>query len=127
VRFLLDTNVLVDHLRGKKLLDKKVIQLGSGVSIITKAELYYGLYKTNADTSEFDRLNMEFSWLSLEVFKLDEEIVNIFGLLKAYLGRKGMRLEDFDLLIASTAMVLNLILVTNNKKHFRRIPKLKLY
>jgi len=32
-----------------------------------------------------------------------------------------MLLDDFDLIIASCAMINNLTLVTNNTKHFKRI------
>ncbi len=33
---------------------------------------------------------------------------------------------DFDLLIASTALAENLILVTNNTRHYARIPGIRL-
>lgn len=40
--------------------------------------------------------------------------------------KSGNRLDDFDLIIASCAMVHNLTLVTNNLAHFKRIEGLKL-
>jgi tRNA(fMet)-specific endonuclease VapC len=46
--------------------------------------------------------------------------------LKAALDRKGERIEDFDLLIAATALNLNYVLVTNNTKHYKRIEGLQL-
>lgn len=49
-----------------------------------------------------------------------------FGELKAALQRSEMVLDDMDLLIASTALTHNLILVTNNEKHFQRIQGLDL-
>lgn len=33
---------------------------------------------------------------------------------------------DADILIAATALVHNLVLVTENRAHFQRIPKLRL-
>ncbi len=47
-------------------------------------------------------------------------------MLKASLKKTGMLLDDFDLIIASSAMTDNLTLVTNNTKHFSRIDGLKL-
>ncbi len=38
----------------------------------------------------------------------------------------GRRLDDFDLVIAATAMTLGYRLVTNNDKHFSRIEGLTL-
>ncbi len=38
----------------------------------------------------------------------------------------GMLIDDMDLLIASSALAHNLILVTNNEKHFKRIPGLEM-
>ena len=35
-------------------------------------------------------------------------------------------LDDFDLIIAACALTYNLILVTNNLKHFQRVDGLKL-
>ena len=35
-------------------------------------------------------------------------------------------MDDFDLVIAATALVLNYTLVTNNERHFRSIPGLRL-
>jgi tRNA(fMet)-specific endonuclease VapC len=51
-------------------------------------------------------------------------VMETFAGLKVDLERAGQRLDDFDLIIASTALVLNYRLVTNNEKHFKRIPGL---
>jgi tRNA(fMet)-specific endonuclease VapC len=45
--------------------------------------------------------------------------------MKAQLEKEGRRLDDMDLMIASTALASNLILVTNNAAHFERITGLK--
>ena len=41
--------------------------------------------------------------------------------MKMALDLKGEKIEDFDLLIAATALSLNYTLVTNNTKHYKRI------
>lgn len=49
-----------------------------------------------------------------------------YASLKAELSRKGRVIDDFDLIIAATALMLDYCLVTNNVKHFSRIPELRL-
>jgi len=47
-------------------------------------------------------------------------------MLKADLERKGTRLDDVDLMIASTAIAFNLVLITNNTSHMQRIPGIEI-
>ncbi len=49
-----------------------------------------------------------------------------FATVKNDLRKKGITIEDFDLMIAAQALAHNLILVTNNTKHFENIDGLKL-
>ncbi|MFW6116888.1 MAG: PIN domain-containing protein [bacterium] len=62
----------------------------------------------------------------LTVLTVGQEAASVFGQVKADLRRKGMLIEDLDLLIAATAKAHNLTLVTNNKAHFSRIAGLRL-
>jgi len=59
------------------------------------------------------------------VIEVSRAIMETFGSLKADLERRGRTVDDFDLVIASTALVLNYALVTNNERHFRYIPGLR--
>ena len=49
-----------------------------------------------------------------------------FADLQTDLPIKGKFISDFDLIIAATALSFNYILVTNNEKHFSRIPSLQI-
>lgn len=60
------------------------------------------------------------------IVPLRPSIMETFADLKSRLEMEGKRLDDFDLLIASTALALNYRLVTNNERHFRRIPGLEI-
>jgi tRNA(fMet)-specific endonuclease VapC len=62
----------------------------------------------------------------LPIFPLGEATLKRFGALKTQLRQSGQPLPDFDLLIASVALVENRILVTNNTRHYERIPGLQL-
>ncbi len=60
----------------------------------------------------------------LKILPFDEAAANRFGQLKADLKRQGKILLDADLMIAAIALTNQLVLVTNNVKHFERIPEL---
>jgi len=58
---------------------------------------------------------------------LNRAILERFGVLRGDLSRRGLTIGDFDLLIAATALHHDLTLVTRNRRHFSRIPSLRLY
>jgi len=87
-------------------------------------ELYYGAYKsqkTNANLAKVRRIEKAFDTIPVDFF-----ISETFGMIKSHLESQGTPLDDFDLIIAATALAHNLVLVTNNEKHFRRVDGLKL-
>ena len=51
--------------------------------------------------------------------------IDIFAQTKNSLRLEGLTIEDFDLLIAASALAWNLTLVTDNIKHFRYITNLE--
>lgn len=126
MKYILDTDVVIDHLRGKKPIGADVLA-DAVISIITLGELIHGANKSDESKGALSKLSREITKLGLKVENLDEQIIYEFGNIKAELELCGERLEDFDLLIAATAIVGGLTLVTRNLKHFRRINGLKLY
>jgi len=65
----------------------------------------------------------------IEIFPVidcSSSVMACFGLVKAQLSRQDITVDDFDLLIGSTAITLGYTLVTNKQKHFSKIPDLKL-
>lgn len=46
--------------------------------------------------------------------------------MKAELEAKGMRIDEFDLLIGATAVFNKMVMVTSNVKHFERIPEIQI-
>ncbi len=102
-------------------LDKKIALIGDEncfVSEITIAELKFGA----ENSSQIER-NLQ----TIAVFLSKIQILPIFGALDFYakekvrLRKQGTPSDDFDLLIASTAVTNNLIMVTNNVNHFYRV------
>ena len=63
---------------------------------------------------------------NLIVLSDSEESAKQFGKIKANLKSKGKIIEDFDILIASIAIVSHCVLITNNREHFERIDNLQM-
>ena len=125
-QYLLDTNICAYFLNGKFNLEEKIDEVGfenCWVSEITIAELKYGVAKsTHKDKNK----------KTLETFQSKFNILPIFAALdiyateKARLKTSGKILDDFDLLIGSTAIFNNLILVTKNVSDFDRLDRISI-
>jgi tRNA(fMet)-specific endonuclease VapC len=93
------------------------------MSIISRFEILRGLKSKNASTklAVFEKLSE-----TAIILPLQENTIQIASDIYADLRKRGLIIEDADILIAATALEHNLVLVTNNEKHFARIPGLKL-
>jgi len=126
--FFLDRfGLAVSHLKGipsvTAALDDR-LPAGVGLSIASVAELWEGvLYSRNPAKSQ---ANLERFLHVVEVLEMDQATCRKFGELRGMLRKQGMRIGDFDILIAATALQLDLTLLTNNRRHFERIPGLRI-
>lgn len=95
-----------------------------GMSSVVLAELYYGaaLLSNRAVL----RRNIEEFASGLLLLPWDSAAADHYGEIRAALERKGASIGGMDLMIAAHARSKNAVLVTNNMKHFRRVPDLKL-
>ena len=123
---MIDTNIVIFYLKGKFNLEQKFDNLSEDdcfISEVTLAELKFGVEK-----SERPKKNK----IALDNFLTGVQILPIFNSLdlfakeKARLQREGTPLDDFDILIGVTAITHNLIMVTNNTKHFEKIKEIVL-
>lgn len=124
LQYLMDTDWAIDYLRGNPLTVQRVGEFlpdGIGISIITIAELYRGLRNTLEDQNRFS----EFA-SGLTILPLTDPICRIYASEYARLKQEGNMLEDFDLLIGATAVHHELILLTNNHRHFQRLAGIRL-
>jgi tRNA(fMet)-specific endonuclease VapC len=124
--YLLDTSICVFFFRQKYNIPAKMDELGDTplyISEITLAELKYGAYKSGR-VQENLRL-IEALIENVEVIPFTEAI-DIYAQEKVRLNKQGTPIEDFDLLIASSALAKKLVLVTDNLKHFERVHGLRI-
>jgi len=123
---ILDTDVCVEILRGNTgVIEQRRATIDRvATTWITAAELYYGAARSGASENNHGLVTELLE--SLEIHGLNPAASQQFGRLKAELERRGRRLADADLLIASIALVHGAILVTSNVRHYGRIPDLEI-
>jgi len=127
VNYILDTDILIYFLKGREAVIKKVTAIPADAlytTIISHAELLFGAYHSE---QEKKNLNTVKTFLkNFSILPFCENASHFFGQQKAFLKSKGTPVADMDLMIASIALQNEMILVTNNTKHFNRIKSLTL-
>lgn len=93
------------------------------ISSITYAELLFGAAKKVSE--RLTKQILLFVEL-LPVISWDQEAAKQYALIRYDLEKKGMPLDNMDLMIAALAKSKKITLVTNNRKHFDRIEGLLL-
>jgi tRNA(fMet)-specific endonuclease VapC len=79
----------------------------------------YKRYKSYNSLENLKKIKAMVFDLGIEVITLNERIIEHYAKIKAKLEKEGKRLDEFDLLIAATAIEKNLILVSYNLTHFK--------
>ncbi len=126
IRYLLDTNILVDLIRGKENTAERIRTLGlqhCAISDLTLFELYCGAQaslRKEENLALIDRLATEITVLPSAAGYREA------ARQKVRLNRAGERIEDIDLMIGCTAIAHNCTLLTDNKKHLSRLEGLTL-
>jgi tRNA(fMet)-specific endonuclease VapC len=125
--FLIDTDWVIDHFNGVAQVTRRLQGLepqGLGLSIISVAELWEGAYFSR--DPKRSQVMLEDFLSGVMILGLDEGICKRFGQLRGSMRKRGQTIGDFDLLIAATALQNNLILLTNNRKHFESVVGLQI-
>jgi tRNA(fMet)-specific endonuclease VapC len=127
LKYLLDTNVLVDYLNGRHpSVVRKVHECSPGdlaLTTIVAAELRCG-----ADRSARPRFNharLDVLLAEIPVLDFDLEAATSYGRVRALLEKRGVPIGPNDTLIAAQALARNLVVVTDNTSEFARIRGLK--
>ena len=125
--YLLDTDIMIYNLKGNEMVRQNLrnhINDPIQISSVTLMELYYGAFKSQKVESNIAKVRKIEN--SIEIISINKDQVELFGMLKVKLEKAGTPLDDFDLILAATALSHNLILVTNNERHFSRIEGLQI-
>jgi len=126
VHYLLDTNTVSYIIKGnrprvrERLL--RVAMAEVGISVITEAELLFGLARRPEATKL--KIVVEEFLLRVEVLPWDSEAARQYSRIRATLEGGGEPMGNLDLMIAAQALALGLILVSSDAV-FRRVKGLK--
>lgn len=124
MRYLIDTDIASYFIEGRKIVVSKLLANSENwmISSITFHELTQGLL-----LAKNPRIEEQVS-----AFLKDVEVVEFAkadalesGRLAAQLKKAGTPIGYHDTMIAGHALSLGVILVTNNAKHFSKVPELK--
>lgn len=124
--FLLDTDTSSAYLKDNARVINRVIQYGGrlSVSMVTVGELYTWAFRPSASPRRLIDLA---SFLNdVAAWDLDLDVARKFGEVRAVLLDAGQRAPEMDLLIAATALVHGLTLVTHNTRDYSHVPGLAL-
>jgi predicted nucleic acid-binding protein len=122
VTAVVDTSVLIDHLRGDdraRQLVKKAARAGARVvaSVFTKVEILAGVHPHEAQATR--RLLDRVEWIDV-----DDELAERAGALAARFVRSHPGIQVVDYVIAASAQRLDAELWTRNVQHFPMFPGL---
>lgn len=120
---VLDTNFLVYLLKNKSSADVADYYNNPKTTSISLFELYYGAW--NSLKSQENILKIKSLLKTVEMLEFDKPAAEEAGRIHSMLESSGESIELQDILIAGIVISRNEELVTNNIKHFRRIPGLK--
>jgi tRNA(fMet)-specific endonuclease VapC len=127
VRYLLDTNTVSYIIKGnlprvrERLLRVPMAEVG--ISVITEAELLFGLARRPEATKL--RTVVEEFVLRMEVFPWDSKAAQQCSKIRATLEGGGEPMGNLDLMIAAQALASGLVLVSSDAV-FRRVKGLKI-
>ena len=124
--FMLDTDTASCLIRGRKpLLDARVSRVPPGqicISAVTRGELLYGL-KLKEGAVRLAKVVEQF--LSrVDCLSWDAAAATQFASVASVLHKAGMQIGSMDAMIAGHALAVGAVLVTNNGRHFARVPGL---
>ena len=122
MKYLLDTNICIYFLNKNASIVEKINNIPESelsISIITLAELQFGAYNSGKTQHNLERI--AFLAASIQVLPLTTMVTDYYGKIKASLRKKGRPIDDFDILIGATAIAGNLVLTTNNERHFENM------
>jgi tRNA(fMet)-specific endonuclease VapC len=124
MRFLLDTNAVIELLRrpdGPILRRVRSHEPSDiGLSAIALHELYYGAFKSGRQEENVPLID----GLRFEVVEFDGEDSRHAGEIRADLAKRGKPIGPYDVLIAGQARARELTLVSANASEFQRVEGL---
>lgn len=114
-KYLLDSDVLIWHLRGKSKIQNLVLSLGRSAllscSVLSVIEIEAGMHHGEEEATR-ELIN------SLQIEEVDLPVASLAGFFIKSYRSQGVTLDIVDATIAATAVKRGMVLVTANTKHY---------
>ena len=124
--YMLDTDTVSYLVRGKTpALDTRVAKMRPkqlSISAVTRGELLYGMHLKDG-AHRLTQLVDQFL-LRVQCLPWDDAAATHFAVIAADLHKAGTQICSMDAMIAGHASATGAVLVTNNARHFSRVPGL---
>lgn len=123
-RYLLDTDISSYIIRRIPKPLSRAMQFGQqfAISTVTRFELSRARSELRLDKS---RLLLDSFLAEVPTLNFDDQSADFGSEIYSMLEAEGRRIGVADSMIAGQALAYGLVLVTNNQKHFDRIPDLR--
>jgi len=128
IRYMLDTDACIALIKNRPEAMRRRLSCLSpeevGISSIVAAELWFGVAHSQKKKQNEAALKDFLDYTSLMNWPC--EASPLYGKIRSGLQKQGTPIGAMDLLIASHALFLKAVLVTNNTREFERVPQLKI-
>lgn len=128
MRYMLDTNVCIDYLKGnsEKIRDRIISAPEDTlcISAITFSELMFGV--ENSSNREKNLVALNFFLLKIDIVPYDDQAAAAYGEIRKQLKQEGNLIGGMDMLIAAHARASDSVLVTHNTREFNRVQGLRI-
>lgn len=128
MKYLLDTNVLSDFVRGEGAVMarlKREAPQSLALSVITELEVEYGLARAPRLSPQVG-VAMRALLNTISVLPFEREDARAAAPLRVSLAAQGTPIGAYDLLLAACALRRGLVLVTHNVREFARVGGLRM-
>ena len=128
IKYAPDTNIITYYLRGNQtIISRFADETDNGNSIVISPMVFYEIRRWLLTVNSSKKLALFETMCSLSgISSINREILEIASTLFSDLQKKGITVGDNDILIAAYCIHHDFTLVTNNEKHFKDIPNLKM-
>jgi len=128
IRYMIDTDACIAMIKNRpEAMRSRLSSLSPeevGISSIVAAELWFGVAHSQKKKQNAAALKDFLDYATLLDWPC--EASPLYGKIRAALQKQGTPIGAMDLLIASHALFLDAVLVTNNIREFERVPDLKI-
>jgi predicted nucleic acid-binding protein len=126
MKYALDTNIITYYLKGNEKILDKVDKEAENDNIIIPPFAYFEVKKWLMAVNSKTKLHaFEKLFEKCGIDAIEKEILDLSLSIHIKLRKKGITVDDGDLLIAAFCIQNNYILVSNNQKHFEKIENIQ--